>query len=197
MIMNFKYFLGPPEDMGDLERDILPCSLCRQADRCFRLEYALCPAQVGEQKKQGFGCFSCLRAGRFEFWHDTEIGTLDENGLMNVYKHNQPAPPNFPTNALADLRRTPQIVTWQQELWLVHCNDFMAYLGTWEPPDFYANAPDGDGRALFHQMTDDDYSHLWDESLPDGAERLDSWYATYYVFRCLSCGKLRGNWDCD
>lgn len=122
---------------------------------------------------------------------------LDENGLTHVYNHNHEPPKEFPREAMAELRHTPQFVTWQQELWLVPCSDFMAYLGTWQPKDFYANAPDGDGRSLFLKMTDKDNAHLWDESMGVGALRLDSWYATYYVFRCLHCGKLRGNWDCD
>jgi hypothetical protein len=46
-------------------------------------------------------------------------------------------------------------------------------------------------------MTDMDYRHLWDESLPPGAMRLQSWHATFYAFRCVHCEKLRGNWDCD
>jgi uncharacterized protein CbrC (UPF0167 family) len=114
-----------------------------------------------------------------------------------MYNHNQPPPPGFPDEPLVELRRTPQIITWQQELWLTHCNDFMAYIGTWEPNDFYTNDPGGDGRALFLQMTNKDCQHLWDDSLRLGAERLESWYATFYAFRCLHCGKLCGNWDCD
>jgi uncharacterized protein CbrC (UPF0167 family) len=149
------------------------------------------------EKETAVGCFTCLRQGRFEFWHDTEIGLLDENGLTHFYNHNKPPPPDFPETALVELRRTPQIVTWQQELWLTHCNDFMAYLRTWEPKDFYAHAPDSDGRSLFLQMTEGDYNHLWDSSLPKGADRLNSWHASYYAFRCLHCGKLRGTWDCD
>ena len=124
------------------------------------------------------------------------IGVLDENGLRHVYKHNKHPPLGFPKASLAELRCTPRIVTWQQELWLTHCNDYMVYVGTWEPKDFYANASDGDGRSLFLRMTDV-YNHLWDSSLPKGEERLVSWHATYYAFRCLHCGMLRGNWDCD
>jgi uncharacterized protein CbrC (UPF0167 family) len=193
----FRYFRGPTEDMSALIEGDTLCSLCGQLTRCFRLEYALCPSLATEAKEPALGCFECLREGRFEFWHDTEIGVLDENGLTHVYKHNQPPPADFPATALAELRRTPEIVTWQQELWLTHCNDFMAYIGTWEPKDFCINAPGGDGRALFCDMTDKDYRHLWDGSLRPGATQLESWHATYYAFRCLHCGKLRGNWDCD
>jgi uncharacterized protein CbrC (UPF0167 family) len=193
--LSFRYFQGPVSDMAFFS-GIGSCSLCQQEAPCFDLEYAICP-ELPEGDRQGrAGCITCLSAGRFEFWHDTEIGMLDESGLSKVYNHNHAPPLDFSSDALIDLRRTPQIVTWQQELWLTHCLDFMVYLGTWEPPDFYTRAPDGDGRKLFLQMTHE-ASHLWDDSLPAGANRLTEWHATYYVFRCHHCGILRGNWDCD
>ena len=193
----FRYFLGPVHEMSDLVDGDAVCSLCGRTRRCFRLESALCSTLAADARGSAVGCIECLQQGRFEFWHDTEIGVLDENGLTHVYKHNQPPPEDFPPSALIELRRTPQIVTWQQELWLAHCNDFMAYIGTWEPRDFHANTVGGDGRLLFLEMTDKKYQHLWDVSLPPGATRLESWHATFYAFRCLHCGKLRGNWDCD
>jgi len=192
----FKYFGGPQKDMHALSEDEKKCSLCGAVGLCFHLEDALC-TELQDQKEFAFGCVSCLRKGRFEFWHDTEIGVLDEYGLKQVYNHNKPAPAEFPASALIELRRTPRLVTWQQELWLTHCNDFMAYVGTWEPKDFYANAPDGDCQALFHDMTDEWYQHLWEESQKVDTAQLQSWHATYYTFRCLHCRKLRGNWDCD
>ena len=184
------------EEMAHRCADNTTCTLCGAPEVCFCLEYTHCPELSDEHKQNAAGCVHCLEAGRFEFWHDTEIGFLDENGLKQVYSHNELPPPNFPTSACIELRRTPQIVTWQQEVWLTHCNDFMTYIGTWEPNDFYLHASEGDGRALFMEMTDR-YNDLWDASLPDGASRLESWYATYYVFRCRHCGNLRGNWDCD
>lgn len=192
----FRYFCGPRHDMGNLADGEAHCAFCGEIAPCFSLANAYCASVSDRDKASAHGCFSCLQRGRFEFWHDTEIGLLDEAGLTHVYNHNRPPPPDFPSSSLVQLRRTPQIVTWQQELWLTHCNDFMAYQGTWEPRDFYANASDGDGRALFVEMTDGEYGHLWDESMPSGATRLESWYATYYVYCCLHCGKLRGNWDC-
>jgi uncharacterized protein CbrC (UPF0167 family) len=128
--MKFHYFSGPRDDMAGLASDGAPCSLCEGPGPCFHLELALCDSLSKKEKGSAFGCFSCLREGRFEFWHDTEFGLLDKNGLTHVYNHNQIPPADLPPSALVELRRTPQIVTWQQELWLTHCNDFMAYLGT-------------------------------------------------------------------
>ena len=73
----------------------------------------------------------------------------------------------------------------------------MLFKGTWEPNDFYNHSKDGDGRRLFLDMTDEEWNHVWDESLEDNETILTEWHATYYVFECKHCGKLRGNWDCD
>jgi uncharacterized protein CbrC (UPF0167 family) len=195
--MQFTYFHGPAQDMAYLNSGQALCSLCGAPDRCFALRYATCPGLTDAERETAVGCCTCLRGGRFEFWHDIEVGLLDERGLSKFYNHHRPPPADFPDSALVELRRTPQFVTWQQEIWLTHCDDFMAYLGTWEPRDFYEHAAAGDGRSLFMEMTDADLQLLWDTSLPAGGQRLETWHATYYVFRCLHCGKLRGNWDCD
>lgn len=174
------------------------CDICgRENQRCFSMGYILTDVFSAEDKEPTIGCVNCLREGKFEFWHDTEYGLLAEGGLTRFYNHHMDNPPDIEVEKLMELKRTPQIVTWQQELWLTHCGDFMAYKGTWEPADFYRNSENGNGRDLFLAMTDEDMNHLWDDCLADGESELKSWYATYYVFECLHCGKLRGNWDCD
>ncbi len=194
--MNFTYFKGPDSDMSDLLDASQLCSICNQHNtHCFDLEYAICAMFSDKAGKRG--CYECLKKGEFEFWHDTEFGLLDEDGLTKVYNHNIENPPPLSADILTELRRTPQIITWQQELWLTHCDDFMIYKGTWQPTDFYRNSPTGNGRDLFIQMTDKDLAHLWEASSDQGQTLLESWYATYYVFECRHCGKWRGYWDCD
>lgn len=195
--MIFKYFKGPFDEMSGHLENLSICSICGKTDHCFELDYTITDIFDDNEKEGKQGCYSCLKAGLFEFWHDTEYGVLDENGLSKVYKHNIENPPKIDIEKLVELRRTPQIITWQQELWLTHCNDFMIYKGTWKPIDFYKNSMDGDGRKLFFQMTDEDLNHLWDDSLPENETTLKEWYPTYYVFECSHCNKLRGNWDCD
>jgi uncharacterized protein CbrC (UPF0167 family) len=192
--MNFEYFQGPVSDMASLCKGEQTCGICKRVGPCFELGSAIICSE--EANEVGYGCMECLTKGKFEFWQDTEIGLLDEIGLTKIHNRNQQAPQNFPGAALVCLRRTPQIATWQQELWLVHCNDFMAYQGTWQPDDFYRNSPNSNGRELFLQMTDW-RPELWDKSLSKGESMLKAWGATYYVFKCRHCGKLRGNWDCD
>lgn len=184
--------------MSDLLENTHTCDLCAAENQiCFSLNYAITKFFSDDNKEGKKGCAKCLRDGKFEFWHDTEYGMLDERGLVKVYNHNMANPPAISAEKLNELKRTPQIITWQQELWLTHCNDFMIYKGTWQPVDFYRNSKNGNGRELFLEMTDSDLQHLWDESLEKVGKQLKSWYATYYVFECKHCGKLRGNWDCD
>lgn len=196
--MKFEYFDGPIDEMSDLLEGSHICSLCGQeSEMCFEIDYAITDKFSEDEKEGKIGCIDCLRKGEFEFRHDTEFGMLDENGLTKVYNHNMDNPPPIENDKLIELRRTPQIVTWQQELWLTHCNDFMTYKGTWEPSDFNKNSNSGNGKKLFLEMTDSELNHLWDDSLEKGETELEEWYATYYVFECKHCGKLRGNWDCD
>lgn len=184
--------------MGDLLDGKHKCSICHlHHDNCFDLEFSITDKFNPDDKKDKIGCYECLRKGEFEFWHDTEYGVLDEKGLSKVYSHNIESPPKLSESLLLELRRTPQFITYQQEIWLTHCDDFMVYKGTWQPLDFYKNSPTGDGRDLFMEMTDKDMSRLWDESLVDGQTLLEQWYPTYYVFECRHCRKLRGYWDCD
>ena len=196
--MEFLYFKGPCTDMSGLLEGRNTCSICNnEQDYCFNLEYTITDKFTDEEKESKVGCYDCLRKGEFEFWHDTEFGMLDENGLSKVYSHNMDNPPKLDDETSSELRRTPQIVTWQQEVWLTHCNDFMIYKGTWDPLDFYRNSTDGNGRDLFLEMTNKDMNFLWDESLQEGQILLQEWYPTYYVFECRHCDKLRGYWDCD
>jgi uncharacterized protein CbrC (UPF0167 family) len=196
--MKFKYFDGPLTDMSGLLLDGGTCDLCKKKHNfCFNLSFAISTTFQDEEKDGKIGCYDCLLKGDFEFWHDTEFGFLDENGLTKVYSHNMDNPPLVDRMKLSELRKTPQIITYQQEVWLTHCNDFMVYKGIWEPMDFYKNSETGNGRDLFIEMTDSDLNHLWDDSLVEGENILEQWYATYYVFECLHCKKMRGNWDCD
>jgi uncharacterized protein CbrC (UPF0167 family) len=186
----FKYFDAGPDEMSGLRRVVEPCHFCGATGRAFRLDGATCddvPDRAGK-----FGCPACLVRGRFSFWHDTELGLLLETGLESPLE----APPAFRAEALEELCRTPRIVSWQQERWLTHCDDFMVYLGVWAPSDFVRHAGEAGARDLFLRMTREPAQRdLWDASCEPGASTPPPWYATYYAFRCLHCGALAGNWD--
>jgi uncharacterized protein CbrC (UPF0167 family) len=193
----FVYFEGPVSDMAGRVENAAVCTLCGRLGVCFDLGRTSSPALSDREKDAGHGCVDCLHQGKFEFWHDTEHGLLDQEGFRILYKDHLPAPSGFSKAVQQELRRTPRICTWQQERWLAHCEDFMVFIGTWEPEGFHRHARDHDGRALFMAMTAPDLQHLWDDSLPEKGGRVTSWHATYYAFRCRHCAVFRGNWDCD
>lgn len=198
MNSGFDYFRGPVSDMAGRSEDAVECWYCGEAKTGFQLEFALCPDLSDAERDGKYGCADCLWVGRFGFWHDTDIGLLDDKGLTHVYKHNGTPPDGFSQEALVALRRTPQFLTWQQELWLSCCKDFMAYIGTWGPGEFAKRAPDGDGRKLFFAMTrDESLRPLWDHACPEGEAAPSNWCATYYAFQCRHCSALAGYWDCD
>lgn len=179
----FDYFHGPVNEMAHVAEGQPTCSYCGNAGPCFRLPDAKS------------GCFDCLRGGRFGFLHETEAGLLfPGRGLRPEGRAQRRLAERLNLPALL---RTPQYVTWQGERWLVHCDDFMTYLGEWKPRDFIRHSVNGDGRTLFREMVEDPHlARLWDETTPAGAAAPDSWYFHVHAFRCRHCGKLRGHWDC-
>ncbi len=185
------YFSGPPEDMFGLAPAGSRCSLCGKTERCWELDFLICEELSDDEQDGELGCEDCLRAGRFLFPHNTEIGTLTEEGLIEEYSSHSAPPPDFPVEALVELLRTPIYSTWQEEVWLTHCNDFMTFVGTWAPADFEREAEDGDGRSLFLAMTEPELNFLWDDGISDEGH----WCATYYAFQCRQCETRRGHWD--
>jgi len=150
-------------------------------------------------------CADCLSKGRSIYNHVTEIGYLDKDGLRDFDANPiSPGKINIPEASIVELLKTPRIPIHQEEKWLIHCNDFMVYMGQWEFIDFYKKASDGNGRKLFQEMTGKEYMHIWDDVAATIEahgfvltnypvfEKTD---IGYYAFRCPHCGKLRGNLD--
>src|SRR6185436_18554497 len=99
--MNFEYFQGPASDMSSLCKGEKACGICKRVSQCFELNRAIICSE--EASEVSFGCWECLANGKFEFWHDTDVGMLDEKGLTIIYKHNQQRPKGFPDAALIAL----------------------------------------------------------------------------------------------
>ena len=141
--------------------------------------------------------------------HETELGYV-ENNLICEYDietfESSPIelPPDFRIESLDELSRTPHIESHQGQGFLIHCTDFMCYVGRWEPGDFESLDPLS-GRDAYIQMADGD-PQLWDETLRERADRGPDWagytdskwaYGSWcYVFECLHCGQRRCTWDC-
>lgn len=190
----FRYFLAPPEQMAGLTSGPEICVFCGTQTRGFDLTRAgIFPAS------SGYGCGACLQAGRFHYTKSTEFGTLLEEGVIlneSIFEetddfltpYSAVERTGFPEALLRALQRTPEFHDWNEVPWRVCCKDFMAYLGTWQPRDFHAHTPDGNGRALCERILEcGNMRFLWPENqTPTTFEPI-----AVHVFRCLHCAKLR------
>lgn len=190
------------------------CSLCGQTGRCFDLGFTL-GTRLSEAEQAGkAGCLECLRQDRFGFSHDTEVGFFTEEGFLPLYEPDTspkqifvvsgsgeaakatapliyPPKPQVPEEAIAELKRTPEFLTFQDIPWPVHHNDFMAYLGIWGPEDVAATSSPTTARDVFLEMVDRDDRTLW----PEGkAPRFGN---NLVAFQCLHCQAYRGILDFD
>ena len=156
-------------------------------------------------------CYQCWRSDRAAFTIDTELGMVTWEHAVKGETHGAPdlhttdfelipehpdhpeawSAARVPSEMLLELVRTPAYVTWQGERWLFHCKQPMVYIGPWQQADFDRHSPDGDGRALYMQITEDPFEDLWEE----GGEMSSLMYV--YVFRCPACNALRAHWDSD
>lgn len=131
------------------------------------------------------GCPDCLRNGTFVVWHYTELGEVfPEWSPLKPEGFQRPS--MVSSAAVSDLLRTPGFNSWQDHYWLLHCNDFMVYVGEWGQKDFDNYAPDGAGEALFAQVVQDGGGGQGKE----WGELMDR-DSGFHVFRCGHCGVMR------
>ena len=150
--------------------------------KCF--ECKIVDTSNGQEKtEEGTGCYECLLKGKFGFFHVTELGYIDSEGLTpyfdedvetRIFVANQEGEvtekesertthdaQTVSNESIAELRKTPSFSSWQEIDWGVHCNDFMTYKGHWQPIDFVENSPTKNGKKLFLEIVDFDYYELW------------------------------------
>ena len=180
----FRYFLASPESMSGLSRYPETCIFCGKRSRAFSFN-------------RNFGCPECLQAGHFTIIHDTEIGLITNDDKVILNEINSDDKYDFivpldaedkigmPEERLRQLQRTPHFLTCNDVTWMVCCQDFMAYLGEWQPEDFASRETFVE--AMTNQSDPSMIRMLW----PEG-ETLDSFgEVVVHVFRCLHCSRLR------
>ena len=157
-------------------------------------------------KENEYGCLDCLKNGVYRFAHYTELGSIRKNGFNQHVPGNPtlseeivfktfPLPSGFSEGSIDQLSRTPPTPYWQEENWLIHCNDFMVFQGIWEPEDFEKNSNDGHGVTLFKEMVGDSWDTYigTDVDNPYLSDLLEGWLMR--SFKCKHCTKLRAFGD--
>jgi uncharacterized protein CbrC (UPF0167 family) len=152
-------------------------------------------------------CYGCLRAGKAAFTKDTVLGMVTWKEAMEGLTHGEPGlrladfelipsqhDPQWmrakvPSEFLLELVRTPTYNTWQGERWQFCCKRPMIYAGIWKEEEFKKNSPNGNGQELFATAKIDGVAaDMWGHLEEIGGP---------YMFRCSSCGTLRGHYDMD
>jgi predicted DNA-binding WGR domain protein len=156
-----------------------------------------------------FGCMDCLRAGKFELLHvlEEESKLLLKNALFirDPYGTRESHPGDWdefdqfvqeitsiPLGNRNELMRTPVIWTTQSEDWLVHCNDFMQFVGIWRARDFVR---EGKEVGLSPAQMFDKICFDWSGEYENFVVNTDAGELVY-VFKCRHCQLLRSNIDC-
>ncbi|MDI7227741.1 CbrC family protein [Leptospira santarosai] len=186
------------------------CKFCGKSEGCLTLDlttYSIERAKVVElaEGQDGnlysgnfntFGCIDCLRLGSFFYRHGTEAGELRENLFVKFDYDRQAYDPVDPQPSIdeiakLELRKTPSFRTFQGDVWLVHCDDFMTYIGVWDFEDFKKNDPNGNVLNFFIQTAGKNAAYDWNVNSETGLHELfhgEYANACCYAFHCTKCG---------
>lgn len=184
---NYKYFKASFTECSTYESN-KTCTSCKKNRDIVK---------VYIDKEDKYLCEECLSINRVRFTHSTEIGYVERKGLIDFYTLDSiNLPKGFKNEYINELQRTPNYPSLQEENWLTCCNDFMSYLGIWNPKDFRSHSLNGG--KLYDSMTDKSLENLWKLSVEELGKDFQKWaitYARYYAFECVHCLNKRGYWD--
>lgn len=189
-VPSFRYFLAPEECMSGLSRSPETCAFCGKRTRSF---------DIGPKR---FGCPECLQAGHFGCGHDTEIGMTTDDGKVLLMDIDSDDEDDFfvpiseaaekigiSEECLLEFHHTPDFSYWNVGVWKVCCNDFMAYLGKWQPENFASR--EAFVEAIAPETEPSLVRLLWPEDeTPDDFGEI-----VVHVFRCLHCERRRAQED--
>lgn len=179
VLPDFPLFPDPlREDV--FEKSKKTCTFCKQARGWIYTSTIYGEGDVGEATCCPWCIADGTAAKQGAFFHDGSIF---------------PVLPGTPQLTAADRelveRRTPGFTTWQDHGWQICCGRACIYLGE-------ADEGDLQGRwagAVETIFKDDDFPEEEVEEMIEGIVKGGSPAA--YVFKCQTCGKLHGFWDCD
>lgn len=157
------------------------CSICNQSRK---LKYV---GSFYSMDEPDYICAYCIQTGEAaEKYNGTFNDDMGIEGVSNesAELHH----PNIDQNKLFEVtKKTPSYNSWQQEVWLTHCN---------EPCAFIAYADGKDIQAYSYELQEDIENAGYDQA--DLKENLTKGgHLVGYLFKCLNCGKHRLHIDCD
>jgi uncharacterized protein CbrC (UPF0167 family) len=152
-------------------------------------------------------CLACLLEKRYAFEQRVEGGYLTKDGVMTesdkypylktssdyaeVLLPKEEKLISMEVSKIKDLMHTPPFRAWQGATWLIHCNDFMTYIGTWNHDDFIQKSSDGNAKDYFDRIVDNwNGDDFYDKQF--GPDKSDHAESIFYAFECQHCKTYRG-----
>ncbi|WP_027388652.1 CbrC family protein [Chryseobacterium gregarium] len=131
-------------------------------------------------------CPWCITNGKASEKYDGEFN--DYCGIEGISPDPNDPAPAIPKELLLEItNRTPGYSSWQQEVWLTHCNEPCAFIG-------YADTQTIE--PIAEELNDDIDNNGYDPELIRTHLSKDG-SLVGYLFRCVNCGKHRLHVDCD
>jgi|GEM_PF-5718420 len=207
-VLNSDYFNAPiSETPLVLNNETAACSFCKK-NTSHRLELDD-SIQIIHKETDVIKtvCLDCLKNKKYGFEHQVEGGYLTKNGIITesekynylknsdeystVLKPKEDQLLAIDKSKIANLIHTPPFNAYQGAIWLIHCNDFMKFIGTWQHDHFVKQAPNGNAKEYFNEIVDNwNGDDFYDKQLgPNKSEYAES---VFYAFECLHCNQKRG-----
>lgn len=156
------------------------CSVCTEKRQ---LRYT---SSFYSVEKPEFICPWCVANGKASEKYGGEFN--DYCGIEGVSPDPNDALSTIPLEQLLEItNKTPSYTSWQQEVWLIHCNEPCAFIG-------YADTKMI--KLLMNELNDDIENNGYDsEFIKKSLSKNGSLVG--YLFQCVNCGKHRLHVDCD
>lgn len=156
------------------------CSVCNENRE---LKYSSSFYSIEEPE---YICPWCIADGKASEKFDGEFN--DYCGIEGVSPDPNDAESTIPKELLLEItNKTPSYNSWQQEVWLTHCNEPCAFTG-------YADAATIE--PIIDELIEDIEDNGYDpEEIKDNLSKDGSLVG--YLFQCINCGQQRLHVDCD
>lgn len=178
--MNFPSFKYHPDPIasGSVEAREITCACCGEVK-----EYVYVGPVYAEADLEEAICPWCISTGLAHDKFGAEFTDIDAIGDYSIT--------SIPMGVREEIAfRTPGFNGWQQERWLVHCDDANAFLGPAGRHELEALADHGliDSLRADSGMDESNFREYLDTMNKQTGP-------TAYVFRCLHCGQYKGYSD--
>ncbi|WP_064966192.1 CbrC family protein [Tenacibaculum ovolyticum] len=210
--IHFKYFESPIEEsIFDTNDEKHNCSFCEKSDfPIAELDDSITIIANENIDNVENVCLKCLQDKKYGFVQEIEHDALvTKEGMIikadhsshtkeSTYYTSYILPIEKQLDAIdksksLELIHTPPFRAWQGAKWLVHCNDFMKYIGTWQHEDFLKNAPDSNAEDYYENICLYGGDDLYESQF--GPNKSEYANCTFYAFECLTCKEKRGYID--